>query len=737
MVVTHSPGNPFAFSPAIARGVPRLGVASDESPASFQHYRSPPSALAHAATTTTTTDAVQRSAYAQKAYEESVAQERLLKDARIEELERAVLELQKKLERAESDKRFLFETSERQAGEVATLKEDVARAKRQGNVGTRELRVTYNALREKHLELEDAMRREEESRAREMDGVRADAANQRRAMETLRADLTLKNDFLEERRRRIDELERQVDAHAHSNAHGESGPDGGGGGDDGGGGLAFVTKELAAAIAKVTALETANTSQMTRLMRMQESLASMAVLKEEKLTLETRLKGMEEMSEALAVSQVRVVQLEQERKTWETLLGDATTTTAAGAEEGGAPVAADIASVLTRQKHDLEAAAIQRALVEEQLGDALNMVSTMREEAQRHAEEVTRITARLEQEQRTKTRLERSKALGLREINFLRDQLKSYDLEEQVESPNFDSLKARRIAELETMLDEFRQELTMVQQEHGPPEPLEDGGAADSESRGQVAVGTKRAREDAQDFNAIERGEYLRKIRALNAELQITRKEDALLRQEMDVLKAAAQTARTTTTTQPRILQHKSNPTSTYQAIRTQTLHDLQLENAALLSELKNRDGDSGGSVVTVPIQSLRNAETALRKSVEEVQQREKRIQRLHQVFRAKSSEFREAVYALLGYKLDFLPNGRVRLTSMYAENIADHAFIFDGEAGTMQSSGERAGQEAFMDAVANLISYWSGERHSIPGMLAALTLELLDKQENQSKPTA
>lgn len=50
-------------------------------------------------------------------------------------------------------------------------------------------------------------------------------------------------------------------------------------------------------------------------------------------------------------------------------------------------------------------------------------------------------------------------------------------------------------------------------------------------------------------------------------------------------------------------------------------------------------------------------------------------MQRLKEVFKKTSSEFRDCVYNLLGYKVDRLQNkgGLFRLSSMYAESPNDY----------------------------------------------------------------
>lgn len=86
-------------------------------------------------------------------------------------------------------------------------------------------------------------------------------------------------------------------------------------------------------------------------------------------------------------------------------------------------------------------------------------------------------------------------------------------------------------------------------------------------------------------------------------------------------------------------------------------------------------------------------------------------------------------MFSLLGYRLDFLQNGRVRCTSMFSTS-TDQAFIFDGEEGTMQLVSQEAAEKnrEWFEGVKNLVEFWVNERETIPCFLAALTLELFDR---------
>jgi Mitotic checkpoint protein len=60
----------------------------------------------------------------------------------------------------------------------------------------------------------------------------------------------------------------------------------------------------------------------------------------------------------------------------------------------------------------------------------------------------------------------------------------------------------------------------------------------------------------------------------------------------------------------------------------------------------------------------------------------------------------------------------------------SDQAFIFDGEEETMQPVSQEAVDKnrEWFDSIKNLVDFWVNERETIPGFLAALTLELYDR---------
>jgi mitotic spindle assembly checkpoint protein MAD1 len=159
---------------------------------------------------------------------------------------------------------------------------------------------------------------------------------------------------------------------------------------------------------------------------------------------------------------------------------------------------------------------------------------------------------------------------------------------------------------------------------------------------------------------------------------QLERKE-IVLKKEIEALQFRITAMEGTST---RVLQLKDNPTTREQAVKVSQLTALREENAALLAQLEDRAPEVGR---VVPLATLENARSDIKSMEKVIAEKEKRMTRLKEIWSAKSMEFREAVYSLLGWKLDFMPNGRVRVTHMFAGN-EDQSIEFDGEKGLLLS---------------------------------------------------
>ncbi|EEB09662.1 mitotic spindle checkpoint protein Mad1 [Schizosaccharomyces japonicus yFS275] len=312
-------------------------------------------------------------------------------------------------------------------------------------------------------------------------------------------------------------------------------------------------------------------------------------------------------------------------------------------------------------------------------------------------------------------RLTLQKDLALREVHLLRENLKSYSEEESVLSPEtYDKKKTERIDSLTKLIDDYKSTLENVSIK---PEVMDVPVKRKRESLGLSRSNFSDSLKDKMKelFENLERTRF--ELKEKGEVEQFLRTEIANFERNMAELRQ--QNLKISELLNARVLQQRDNPTLCHERVKQSTLELLQKENANLRTMLTQGECD------TVPLESLTLSEQRCKQLEIELKSREKRMQRLKEVFALKSSEIREAVYSLLGYKLEFMSNGCVRVTSMYAKE-GDNSFQFDGESSTMQILGSSKSPE-----IQNLVKFWCEERKTIPGLLSALTLELIERNEN------
>lgn len=169
-----------------------------------------------------------------------------------------------------------------------------------------------------------------------------------------------------------------------------------------------------------------------------------------------------------------------------------------------------------------------------------------------------------------------------------------------------------------------------------------------------------------------------------------------------------------------RVLSLRDNPLQEWVDIREEVVRRLQHENEVLIQRLakvgSTPSNDDDGMVPRESYDLVNKEKLELKAKVE---QGEKRLLRLKEIYRHKSEEFREVVESLLGVKLAFYPNGQTRVTSMYNLK-ATYVFLSTG-VGEMRLVAE--GQEGPQD-LSEAIDYWVGTEACIPGFMATMTLE-------------
>ena len=488
--------------------------------------------------------------------------------------------------------------------------------------------------------------------------------------------------------------------------------------------LAVIKKELSGQVEHIRKLETLNREQSAEIKQYRKIQKSIEVVEEEKRALESRVRMMDDLRRELSEAQLQKRILEDERNGWTSYLeGEA-----AGEEDMRYETPEQMAKAFLQER-------MERLNLVDKLGTIQPELSVRDENIQTLQDELANMRSELEKsrasgpvvgagvgDNKALARLQRQKNLAVKEVEYLRAQMKTFEAEEAEFAPEqVDEERSKRIGNLQDMVEQYRLELQTLHAD-----------LSTRESHVPPTSPKKRSREDNEQ--ADERlGEMRRKLRTMQESLDQMQSRNKSLKAELKVSQSQLVSLKESSRT--RILEFRNNPTAEAEAIKISTLNTLRDENKALLSQL---EGKPGGTKV-VPISSLDNVRLQLDELKSQLAQKEKKESRLKQIWGSKSLEFREAVCSILGWKLDFMPNGRVKATSiLYPSQVTgdgeevENSIVFDGENGTMKVSG--GPQSVFAGEIKGLIEFWVEGRKEIPCFLAAMTLEFYDRTTRASK---
>ncbi|KAI9095806.1 mitotic checkpoint protein-domain-containing protein [Phlyctochytrium arcticum] len=432
-------------------------------------------------------------------------------------------------------------------------------------------------------------------------------------------------------------------------------------------------------------------------------------LKEEKLALSQRLSRMSQVQERADALDLEVAHLKAEKARWAKFLEDHDDT------------GIDSPYALSRMLAELR---LENVRLREKLGQGDSERLGFKLTITRLEKEVTEwqvrardLEAKREAEVRNLHRVERSRALSQETIDMLRSQLDSYAAEEEhMLTGNYDKQKAQQIAQLEQMVKQYQDHVHTLEKElkNAPALPTPASAAGQPPSAGLS--------------DKIRKLEDI--IANLNKEKIMLEKENASLDTQLGELqqalgRGAFDSSRT------RVLQLADNPESRELAIRQSTLDALREENKKLLEQMAQLGSGQHRAATAqaglVPVESLRATQEDCTRLQALVEEKEKRVLRLTEIYGKKAQEYREAVFSLLGYQLNIEIDGRVRLSSMYATD-QDPSLLFtsrEADQGTMQLVG---GSEDAQGRVRAAAHYYVEQMGSVPALLAGITLECFER---------
>ncbi|PHH63645.1 hypothetical protein CDD81_5626 [Ophiocordyceps australis] len=404
-----------------------------------------------------------------------------------------------------------------------------------------------------------------------------------------------------------------------------------------------IKTDLSQQVQHIRTLEKMNNEHLDELKKLRASNKAAEILEEEKRSLVRKLASAESLQEELAEARLQRQRLEDERLAWTSYLN-------------------------AQQGQDAEFESPQdmaRALAQERLTSASYMEQLGMEKSQLKEEiGAARANADVASVDRARARLDRQRALAVKEAEFLRLQLHNIDDEQQTMQPDtYNQSTTLRLRELETLVDKESNEIDT---------PV------------KAAAGIKRAHSQDDESHQEQLGQLNRKNRKLQDELADLQTKLALA--EKDLLSSREQLSAAKLQNQTRVLSLRSNPTWDNEAIKRSTLEALQKENNDLLATLRSKQRDP--SIPVIPTSVLGAMEREIAAAKAETTSAQKSARRLKEVWSAKSQEFKEAIFSTLGWTVTFIPNGKMRVESTFYPSQTDeqeNSIVFDGERGTMK----------------------------------------------------
>ncbi|KPM36513.1 hypothetical protein AK830_g10048 [Neonectria ditissima] len=483
--------------------------------------------------------------------------------------------------------------------------------------------------------------------------------------------------------------------------------------------MEIIRRELTEQVQHIRSLEATNREQLSELKHLRAVSKAVEVVEEEKRTLYRKLEAAETTEAELAEARIQRQRLEDERLAWTAYLKNASET---GDAEFDSPEA--MARALVQERYTTASYMDKLGALQGEMMAQQNTIQSLQDEKAKLKGEVesAKTSANAVTADKARLRLDRQRALAVKEVEYLRAQLKTFDTEDETLQPEqYDEARVLRVQELEDLVDQYKTEVQSLHAELASMEPSATGTP-------QPVTG-KRSR--AEDDNAHEQlGQLARKNRKLQEELSSSQTKVALLEKDLSANREQLTAAQQQTKT--RVLSLKSNPTSDYEAIKRSTLDALQKENTDLLATLRSK-GKS--SVPMIPTSVLGAMEREIAAAKAETASAQKSARRLKEVWGSKSQEFKEAIFSTLGWTVTFIPNGKMRVESTFYPSQTDeneNSIIFDGERGTMKVGG--GPRSAFARRISDQIGFWVREKGCIPGFLAALTLEFYEEHARSAK---
>ncbi|KAJ3230971.1 coiled-coil domain-containing protein mad1 [Chytriomyces hyalinus] len=608
-----------------------------------------------------------------------------------------------KIQKLEEDRVFLLERDKSQSQKLKQAEQELTLKGDTQNSSTSKLRSENHALAEKCALLEEKLREVEHRRDFDLANLSNDYKRAQARVDMVSRQLqeeskgkALALSHVADLQMKVSELESAGDeSHSKRNSHGME---------------EIIQKQLDDQLKHIHNLETSKTALTKEVTHLRSLRESTATLQETNRSLQHQLAQCANLRERFAEAQVEAMALKAEKQRWTSLLKDCDFRDNSSGDE---VTPLSLARLLSAER--LERARDKERVVEDKARMKVLEASVL--ELEKEVESLKQVQRNLEAKAETQIRVlkrvEMGRDFAVREAQFLREQMKSMQFDEGTGGEQ--EAATNRMIELEDLLKDYKSHLQALETELAS---IKTSTASSGSAKSAFAT---REPDSAGPLHL----ELLAKVQELENEVKSLTTDKAVLEKEVESFdqqivvleRAIGQGAFDRSNL--KVLQLADNPETQAFAIRKEKLDALEAENKALQARLL---GSEWGALV--PVEIVKTAEMECQRLMKLIEERDKRILRLREVFSEKSQEFKEAVFSLLGYKVEF-QESRVRLMSTFSdENGADPSFLFtsqENDHGTLQIVG---GHPDRIQQLNQLRECYIVQHGSVPAFLASVTLK-------------
>lgn len=618
--------------------------------------------------------------------------EALRHENEIRSLEKKFQQEGKRADELESDQVFLFNKQKETADTLLNVRDQYNKEKAEFESNIQHLRIEVDRAVSKKDDLESELRSHDSLHRKQIDELQMRNTNTNNALESVKQELCEISKELFKKQNVIVDQEQELTLLRSESTRLKSSMDQMQSVD-------IVQRELEQHVAYVHKLEDQIAEQQNQLKEFRESKQVVEVIMEEKDSLQARLLELEDTREQLNRLELQNMELLQQKDQWRLFLE----------KDDNFNSPQEVVRALMTERIEKVQLLDKLGLIEAEMSSISTQNINYVNDLSKLKADLQATKASLDKEIQARIRFQRQKELSSKEIAFLKEQLNAYENEESTikkDSENQQKEKSTRVLELETLVGQLKSEISKLSQDL-------------SQRDGLVATLQSPKRPAPTSTSEELLAESQRKLRSIQVEfdkLQVRTKE---LEKENGILQH--QNKREIETNH-RILELKGNPTAKHEGIKVKRLEALKKENEDLLNQI-NRNTSSKN---LVPISTLDRVRDEMKETRRSLAEQEKRMERLKTVFSKKSLEIRECVNSLLGYKIDMLPNKKVRATSIHATS-DELSFTFVPDH-SIKNKFIGLDENPALQEFENLITFWIKERNDIPCFLAAINLELYDR---------